>query len=334
MKKWTVYFIFATLSSISQLRAEQLDPKFFANAAFQRQFSGAFALQEESLDFVNQSLHKTFSEGDALIASIRNNPVLFQSVLDFPKLEPVQKLSVLRHVFKLEVAASGLLAPELVFDDSAKRSTFFEFDPKIQNAGRVILNPTKLFANSNPYDALLFLIHETRHSYQFQLTFNLGGEKPTTISEAFDRGFAAQKQLFDQGIRPSFCDFLTLNQEYEAFLFGNYVVETLTNGSVDTSKMGTLASQHEPGHGLKINLSELAQKVGSANLLDAFNELEKAQWPDRVKSDSRLYKHLPPSPIETTSNFPILDKARLSDLKTEVIHDQSQPDVSRANTHQ
>lgn len=269
---------FSVVVSALTAKAEPLDPKFFANAAFQARFPGAYALQSESLGFVETSLRKTFSDGDALIAAIEKDSALHREILNFAKLDYARKVQVLKRVFGLEVAASGYAAPELILDDSAKRSTFFDFDPKTPGPGRVILNPKELFAEANSYEALLFLIHETRHSFQFQLAYDGKISKRAKATKAFQRGFVAQKQIFEQGLKASFCDFLTLNQEYEAFLFGNYVMEMLTAGAVDTSGMGTFASQFEPGLGLKLNLIELAKKVGPLKLLDAFNELEKAQY--------------------------------------------------------
>tara|TARA_Y100000590_G_scaffold456330_1_gene606705 strand:+ start:520 stop:1395 length:876 start_codon:yes stop_codon:yes gene_type:complete len=274
-------FIFTGLFFSHLCFADASTIKFFANKELQARFPGSFALQKESISFVEKSLKKTFFDGDQLIASIQSQSKLKRSILDFEKLSRSDKLKTLRSVFKLEVLHSGLHAPKLIFDDSAKKATFFDFDPSLPNSGKVILNPSMLFARPHPYDALLFLIHETRHSYQFQLAFGKKVNTQPEFKNAFRDGFFTQKQWFTQNFRPSFCDFLTLNQEYEAFLFGNYVMETITNGLVDTSQMGTFASQYEPNIGIKINLFELSQKVGHENLLDAFNELEKEQYESR-----------------------------------------------------
>jgi hypothetical protein len=235
-------------------------------------------LQDETRSFLEQSLAKTFSDGDALISAVEGVPGLSDNVRSFRQLDREERIQVMQQVFKLEVQSSGLTAPELVLDDGAKRETFFEFDPSRSGPGRVVLNPRLLFADSNPDAALLFLIHETRHSYQFQVAFASGGEASPVLASAYRSGFQAQRQIFDLPLRPSFCDFLTLNQEYEAFLFGNYVLEKLTSGRVDISGMGTLASQYLLGQGLQLNLPELALQTRPGGLLDAFNELEKQQY--------------------------------------------------------
>ncbi len=260
---------------------EPLDPKFFANAAFQARFPGAFALQEQSIPFVKRATAKTLADGDRLIALVGSDPGLKKAVKDFPSLPETERVSVMRKLFTLVVRASGLPAPDLVLDNAAQRSTFFDFDPRVGGPGKVILNPAKLFAGKNPYDALLFLVHETRHSFQFQMAFGPAGASDPVLRDAWRSGYIAQKQIFEAALKPSFCDFLTLNQEYEAFLFGNYVLETLTDGAVDTDAMGTFASQYVPGKGLKIDLVDLVAKVGPGNLLDAFNELEKVQYRER-----------------------------------------------------
>ncbi len=266
---------------VPTLAGEPLDPRFFASAATQRRFPGAFALQEESLAFVKEAMPKTFADGDRLIALMRGDLGLKKAVAEFPKLSSSERVRVMQRVFQLEVLASGRAAPELVLDDAAPRSAFFEFDPKVGGNGRVILNPTKLLASANPYEALLLLVHETRHSYQLQVAFGASTGGSTALRDAWRNGFVAQRQIFDQAIRVSFCDFLTLNQEYEAFLFGNYVLETLTDGRAETSQMGTFASQYVPGQGIKLDLVRLAARVGPKNLLDAFNELEKEQYQSR-----------------------------------------------------
>ena len=268
-------------SSVAPRGTEPLDPKFFANAAFQARFPGAFALQEQSLLFVKRATAKTFIDGDRLIALVGNDAALKKAVKDFPSLADAERIHVMRKLFTLIVRASGLAAPELVLDNAAQRSTFFEFDPRVGGPGKVILNPAKLFAGKNPYDALLLLVHETRHSFQFQIAFGPVGAGEPILKDGWRSGYLAQRQIFDQSLKPSFCDFLTLNQEYEAFLFGNYVLETLTDGAVDTGGMGTYASQYVPGKGLKIDLVALADKVGTGKLLDAFNELEKEQYRER-----------------------------------------------------
>lgn len=257
---------------------EPLDPSFFANEGFLLGFPGASALHADSQEFVHGSAGRAFADGDALIAAMRAESGLLESIARFPEKSRSERIRVMNQVFEIETQASGLPPPELVLDDAAKKSAFFEFDPARPGRGKVILNPEKLFSDPNPYAALLFLIHETRHSYQFQMAFSRGASASRAAATAYQKGFTAQRLIFDQGKKVSFCDFLTLNHEYEAFLFGNYVLETLTEGAVDTSDMGTLASQFVPGAGLRVDLSRLAKSVEPGALLDAFNELEKVQY--------------------------------------------------------
>ena len=259
---------------------EPLDPTFFANSSFQNLFPGASVLHFASRNFLEESLLTTYAQGDALISAIRSEPGLVDLVVNFSQLSELERIQVMNRIFTLQVITSGLPAPELLLDNSARKSTFFQFDPTQPGAGKVILNPVKLFADTNPHAALLFLIHETRHSYQFQIGFSGIG---SVDARAYQSGFLAQKQIFDQELKVSFCDFLTLNQEYEAFLFGNYVMELLTSGVVKTADMGTLASQYLTGLGLRLDLPKLARETDSQNLLDAFNELEKTQYEERSK---------------------------------------------------
>lgn len=260
---------------------EALNPKFFANRDFQDQFPGAFALQSESQEFVVSSLSQTFADADTLVSEVQQRPWLDRSISRFPHLNENQRLFVMRTLFDLQSELAGTAAPELVLDNEAKQAAFFDFDLVRGGPGRVILNPKELFKDTNPYAALMFLIHETRHSHQFQQAQKLTQVAPST-AQAYSAAFAAQKRVFDQSLKISFCDFLTLNNEYEAFLFGNYVMEELTAGTVETKDMGTWASQYVPGEGLRIDLPKLFQEAGAPNVLDAFNELEMTQYKEMV----------------------------------------------------
>jgi hypothetical protein len=261
-------------------RVEALDPQFFANEDFLHRFPGASALHPDSLGFVVARATQTHAEADALVALIQSDPDLAAAVAGFSALSEPQRVKVMKRVFELEIRSFGTTAPELVLDNAASRPAFFEFDPGQPGPGRVILNPKSLFAHTNPHAALLLLIHETRHSYQFQTAFGSPGSAPAASTQAYRAGFSAQRAIFDQGIAVSFCDFLMLNQEYEAFLFGNVVMGSLTEGKVQLKGMGTLASQFVYGQGFKLDLAALARKVGPEALLGEFNEREKAQYLD------------------------------------------------------
>ncbi|MNX91128.1 hypothetical protein D3C86_1232000 [compost metagenome] len=155
-----------------------------------------------------------------------------------------------------------------------KGPAFFDFDPEKPGSGRVILNPEALAKESNPYTSLLLLVHETRHSAQFQLAFD-AKRAAEPLARAYQAAFKAQKQL---GNKLNFCDFCTLHNELEAFQFGNYVVGALTDWRVATGDMGTLASQYDAHGHLKLDLVALEKRVGRDCLLDAFNEREKVQY--------------------------------------------------------
>ncbi|SFD38396.1 hypothetical protein [Pseudoalteromonas denitrificans] len=122
------------------------------------------------------------------------------------------------------------------------------------------------------YAALAFLVHETRHSYQFQLG-------NTRLKSALVIGYknAFEVQKLSKAGTLSFSDFLTLLNEYEAFMFGNYVIGKLTHWKVDQSKLGTYASQFNKNSSLKINLLKLHKSTKNDSVLLQFNQLMKAQ---------------------------------------------------------
>ena len=269
------------LAATNPVMARELDPTFYANAPFHRQFPGATALTPESKKFITRSFANTFTDAQELVSKIRSTPSLDQAILNFPKLSEADRIQVMKTLFQLEVQTLKITPPELILDSTAKKSTFFDFDPAHPNAGKVILNPSKLFSDANPHAALLFLVHETRHSFQFQAGFQPTAKTPIELVQGYHAGFLAQKAVFEQKIKVSFCDFLTLNQEYEAFLYGNIVMQMLGKGKIKTSDMGTLASQYVHPTGVRLNLPKLIRAGGTQNLIDRFNELEIVQYRER-----------------------------------------------------
>ena len=134
--------------------------------------------------------------------------------------------------------------------------------------------------DTNPHAGLMLLIHETRHSAQIQRAFDPTSSMNESIAKGYRAAFHAQKELSSK--ITSFSDFLTLNNEYEAFSFGNFVVGSLTDWKADTLDMGTFASQYNADQSLKIDLVELFEKREcggiEGSVLDEFNRLEKEQY--------------------------------------------------------
>ena len=254
----------------------------YANDVFQRQSPKAFALQPESKSFLKEAQEKALTEREALVTLVNSNSSLKEKIENFPTLGWDQKTEVLKSVFDLEVQALGMKAPELIIANGViPGSAFFKFDIEKPGPGSVILNPARLQNSKNPYSALMLLVHETRHSSQFQRAFSESAE-PSALSEGYKEAFTTQKGIFDSQTDTTFSDFLTLVNEYEAFQFGNYVVGVLTNFKADTLGFGTFASQYNADKTLKIDLLDLFKQQDAGTLktsvLDAFNEAEKAQY--------------------------------------------------------
>ncbi len=253
------------------------NPKYFANEEVQQLAPDAFALQPEAAGFHKKIEEKAKKEREHFLALIRTDSELAGKIKQFKELNWEDKEKVLRRVFELEVKALGIVAPELVIDNtSTKNEAYFDFDITKPGPGRVLLNSDEIQKDPNPYGGLLLLIHETRHSAQFQEAFKHGD----AVSKSYKAAFTAQKNFASK--ITSFSDFLTLINEYEAFQFGNYVVGALTDGAVDTLGMGTYASQYNQDFSLKIDLPALFRKHQEGQLkqsiLKTFNELEKAQY--------------------------------------------------------
>lgn len=267
-------YLFVLILTISSAYA---NPKYFANEEVQKLAPEAFALQPEAADFHLKIEEKAKRERDLFLNLIRKDADLVEKIKQFKELNWTEKEKVLRRVFALEVEALGITAPELAIDNtSTKNEAYFDFDVNRPGAGRVLLNSDEIQKDSNPYGGLLLLIHETRHSAQFQEAFKNGD----AVAKAYKAAFTAQKNFASK--ITSFSDFLTLINEYEAFQFGNYVVAKLTDGAVDTLGMGTYASQYNSDFSLKIDLPVLFKQFREGHLkqsiLKTFNELEKVQY--------------------------------------------------------
>ncbi|MBY5992776.1 hypothetical protein [Ferrimonas balearica] len=256
--------------ALSAPLAQAADP-FYANPELQAQAPSAFALQAQARPFLAQAHALTRKQGEALVAAIQAEPELAEAIARWPQLSFDEQRPHLERVFALECALLGITPPELVIDPHSYpgKTVYFDFDPSRPGPGVVYLNPQKLAAMP-PYASLAFLLHETRHSYQFQLAY----AEDSVLAQGYRDAFEAQKRL--EGF--SFSDFLTLLNEYEAFQFGNYVLGRLTDWQVRMINMGTYASQFDGRGTLKMDLLELGEE---GDLLSRYNALAEAHWQAR-----------------------------------------------------
>ena len=241
--------------------------RFFANAGVQAQAPAAFALQPEARAALAAIAEATPRDAAALLLAIDAEPGLRATVKSYPTLSSAEKEATLRRLFALEVKALGIEAPELVIMEGATPGpAYFDFDLSTPGPGKVILNPAEL-AKLDPYASVSLLLHETRHSAQLQLA----KKESTPLARGYLAAFRAQKEL---SLR-SFCDFLTLLNEHEAFSYGNYLLGALIGFENRLKDMGTWASQFGPDARPLIDLHQLHRSGG--DVLGKFNELEKAQ---------------------------------------------------------
>jgi len=260
---------FFTLLFIIQLNVFAAD--FFANPEVQKKHKHAFAIQPESKEFITKSLKLAKAQGDLLVKKIKSRPHLYEAIQNWETLSIDEQIPFLYEVFVLEYQSLNILPPKLVIDnDAIKGGAFFEFDLESKGTGTVYLNP-KVLDTYKKYESIALLIHETRHSAQFQMAFN---QKQTPLSIGYKNAFIAQKELLG---KVGFCDFLTLNNEYEAFLFGNYVLGQLLDWKLDMPGMGTFASQFNSKGELKIDLTKIHKHFHGDEILKEFNRLEIKQ---------------------------------------------------------
>ena len=185
---------FVMFSMTQNLKSETLNPKYFANEEVQRLAPEAFALQPEASAFHKASKEISQFERNALVELIKSHPELKNNILNFKDLDWTKKEEVLREVFALVVLSLKIKAPTLIIDSQTiKGQAYFDFDIKNPTPGTVILNPEELKEDSNPFAPLLLLVHETRHSAQFQMAF-LSGDAHNPVAKFYRAAFVAQKE--------------------------------------------------------------------------------------------------------------------------------------------
>ena len=268
--------IFLTLMGFSVFVSAEPE-KFFANNNLQSRDSTAFALSQSNLPWLNESHKKRDEDAKRFVAALNRSAFLAKQLKNWSQLSFEERMKLLPAVFDIECQVLGMVCPELVINNTLypTRPVNFVFDMKNPGSGLVYLNPDKL-KSLEPYVPLAFLIHETRHAYQFQLAFN----SQSTLAKGYKSAFDAQSRL--SGF--SFSDFLTLLNEYEAFQFGNHVIGLLYGWRVEMPMMGTFASQFDRHGHLKIDLITLAnQQLESKSLLEKYNEKATLQYELRSK---------------------------------------------------
>ncbi|MCL1067813.1 hypothetical protein L2735_13525 [Shewanella olleyana] len=272
--------IFCAGLSVSGLTFSAVADNFYANQTLQQQAPQAFALQPQSEAFLAPAYELTIAHADSLLELIAQDKALTNAIKKWPSLTMDEQIPWLKKVFALEVQSFGTEAPQLIIDNHSypKKMVYFDFDVKAGGNGIVYLNPDKL-AEEEAFASLAFLIHETRHSYQFQRA--MAGQSDA-VSQGYLAAFTAQKQLTGFG----FSDFLTLVNEYEAFQFGNYVIGKLTDWQVDMINMGTFASQYDSQGQLKIDLIALSASDAEQSLLSQYNKLAENQYKLRQESNN------------------------------------------------
>ncbi|WP_095497349.1 hypothetical protein [Paraferrimonas haliotis] len=241
---------------------------FYANESVQQQLPSAFALQKDSLPFLQQAQLYTQSQARDLVRQIGRSAPLKEAIEDWPKLSFEQQQPYLQQVFALQCRILGVAPPTLLIDADSypDKLAYFDFDVDDPESGIVYLNSSK-FTSNDPYLSLLLLIHETRHAYQLQRT------KPGPLQQGFLAAFTAQKTLKSM----SYLDFMTLNNEYEAFQFANFAVGLLTNFSYQNPKLGSYASQYYEQGILNVDLVALHAQHPKFDVINEFNRLSQAQ---------------------------------------------------------
>jgi hypothetical protein len=239
---------------------------FYAHKEIQADYPQAFATNHSNLSYLNSLERSGKRERDLLINAISHDKNLHSNLLRFNDLTTELQVKVLRELFEIECHILKITPPELVIDEhSIPGYAYFDFDYKTGGPGKVYLNQKKLTESKDKSEFIVLLLHETRHSAQFQL------------SSEYKEAFKTQQDLKSKGIKFSFCDFMLLLNEFEAFQFANYIYGSLINWPTELNDMGTLASQYDQNGKLRLNLIEVLTSHPT-DAIEEFNKLEKIQY--------------------------------------------------------
>jgi hypothetical protein len=256
-----------------------LDPaRFFANPTVQALAPGAFAVQAESVPVLEKLARVVPAQRAALVAAIRADAELAGGIAQWGTLGWPRQKALLERLVALEARVFGVQPPILKIhepEEAGPGPAYFEFDTEAGGTGTVHLWPSALAEEPSPHAAVMLAIHETRHSWQFQVAFGAKHGCDSTVKAAFAAGFRAQKAL---NRKLSFCDFCTMHHEHEAFETGNQVIGELTGWTADTQGMGCWSSQFDAQGAPRIDLLALAREFGPQGLTAAFNERERGQF--------------------------------------------------------
>ncbi|MFD2166962.1 hypothetical protein ACFSJY_11925 [Thalassotalea euphylliae] len=265
-------FWLSLLSATSFSVVTQADPKkFYANPTLQAENPSAYAVSDVNQAWLEQAHKKREQDAKAVFEALKANTELFKQLQAWETLSFEERMALLPQVFEIECRTMGITPPELVINNTLypKRAVNFVFDVRSPGSGLVYLNP-KLLKEMDVYAPLAFLLHETRHAYQFQLAYS----ETSILAQGYKSAFETQSNL--KGA--SFSDFLTLLNEYEAFQFGNHVLELLTDGTFESPMMGTFASQFGNAGQLKIDLVKLHERKENSSLLEKYNRAANVQY--------------------------------------------------------
>lgn len=260
----------------SKLNAEPAS--FFASQTKQDEAPAAYALSSQNLHWLELAHQQRDADARKVFEALKQDSPLFKQLKNWSELSFKERMGLLPQVFAIECEAMGITPPTLIINSELypQRAVNFVFDVRYPGSGLVYLNPDKL-KQMELFAPLAFLLHETRHAYQFQLAYRQQG----ILAQGYQAAFEAQSRLSGA----SFSDFLTLLNEYEAFQFGNHVLELLTEGEFESPMMGTLASQFGHDHQLKIDLIKLNADGEAGTILEKFNRAVQSQYRLRYPAD-------------------------------------------------
>lgn len=184
--------LIATLVLLCAGQSVANEAAFYANADKQAEAPQAYALSEQNLAWLEQAHKQRAKDAVALVEVLKQDKDLYQALENWQSLSFEQRMALLPRVFEIECQTLGIVPPTLVINNTLypSRAVNFVFDIRFPGSGLVYLNPDKL-KDMEVYAPLAFLLHETRHAYQFQQANN----QKSVLAKGYLAAFKTQSTL-------------------------------------------------------------------------------------------------------------------------------------------
>ena len=256
--------------------------KLLASAAVEGKDPSAFVLSPDNADFRSALAQVIDPNRQKFIAAIKGNPDLMNKFQNWNTLAQADQVATLKQVSDLEGQVMGFTPPPIVTKPGVPGDGtlgFFAPDPQ-GGLGSVTLFPDAI-AKADNWTPLVTISHEMEHAHQDQIVKAAAagqfaaGSPEATLAKGFSSADQGIEQVGGEN-KLNYGDYAHLNNEYDAFRFGNPTGAVVSDGAANTSDLGFVDAQFDKTGAPLLDINQLAQQVGPDNLLSAVNQKELA----------------------------------------------------------